>query len=105
VTQVLSLKCPGVIGGGIESTYRDPTAPPIFQPFDAAVAFRQDIYITDQHFAGTANMFVSREVLERVGPFNSRLKSNGNWEWGSKISQNNIPQRFGNDVVVKHPPK
>ena len=67
------------------------------------VAFRQDHFITEQHFAATANMFVSRDVFERVGPFNPHLKSNGDWEWGQRVYQNNIPQRFGDNVVVEHP--
>ncbi len=103
VTHILSLKCPGVIGGRIQITFRDPTAPSIFELFDAALAFPQDLYLTKQHFAVTANMFASREVFERVGPFNSRLKSNGDWEWGQRVFRNNIPQRFGDNVVVEHP--
>jgi len=103
VTHLLSLKCAGVIGGRIRITFRDPTAPSIFELFDAALAFPQDLYVTKQHFAVTANMFVSREVFERVGSFNSRLKSNGDWEWGQRVFRNNIPQRFGDNVVVEHP--
>lgn len=46
---------------------------------------------------------IQREVFERVGPFNSRLKSNGDWEWGQRVFRNNIPQRFGDNVVIEHP--
>jgi glycosyltransferase involved in cell wall biosynthesis len=103
VTQILCLKCPGVIGGRIQITFRDPTAPSIFELFDAALSFQQESYVNNQHFAATANMFVSREVFEGVGPFNSRLKSNGDKEWGLRVFRNNIPQRFGDNVVIEHP--
>jgi glycosyltransferase involved in cell wall biosynthesis len=103
VTLLLSLKCPGVIGGRIQITFRDSTAPSILELFEAAVSFRQDAFITHRHFAATANMFASREVFERVGLFNSRLKSVGDWEWGQRVFQNNIPQRFCDNVVVEHP--
>jgi len=102
VARIAGLQRPGVVGGHVQLTYLNPAAPGIVEIYDAITNLRQRDYITEKHFAATANVFASREVFEEAGPFDSRLKSNGDSEWGKRVYQKGIPQVFAAEVIVEH---
>jgi GT2 family glycosyltransferase len=56
-------------------------------------------------FCATANLFVRREVFQRVGQFNDRLISGGDGEFGNRATAAGVELRYGADVVVSHPPR
>ena len=70
---------------------------------DIAFAFPQEKYAMSQHFAATANMFAYKKVFEKAGPFNARLKSGGDYEWGQRAYQHGFRIVFGPDAIVNHP--
>ena len=69
---------------------------------DAGRFLRQQRYVAEG-FGATANLFVRRSVLESVGPFDERLKSGGDYEFGLRCSTAGFPIEYADDVVVEHP--
>ncbi len=51
----------------------------------------------------TANMVCQRAVFERVGSFDEKLFSGGDWEWSRRASEAGFGIAFGSCVVVYHP--
>lgn len=69
--------------------------------FDAHTAFPQEQYARDG-VCVTANLLVSREVFDRVGPFEQTM-SGGDWEWNMRAHLMGVPIRYDAKVAVAHP--
>ena len=54
-------------------------------------------------WAVTANLFVTRELVQNIGEFNTNLKSGGDYEWGIRALEENYSIIYSNDTLVKHP--
>ena len=60
--------------------------PTIWERYDRATYLDQGRAIRDEGYAATANLFVSRGVLQAVGWFDPRLRSSGDLEWGQRAT-------------------
>jgi GT2 family glycosyltransferase len=56
-------------------------------------------------FCATANLFVRRDVFDRVGRFNDRLISGGDGEFGNRATAAGVALCYGAEAVVTHPPR
>ena len=65
----------------------------------------QERHVKAHGFGATANLWVRREVLERVGPFNERLTTGGDLEFGNRVSRSGFDLRYAPEVVVEHQPR
>jgi glycosyltransferase involved in cell wall biosynthesis len=65
----------------------------------------QERHVYEHGFGATANLWVRREVLERVGPFNERLTTGGDLEFGNRVSCCGFDLRYAPEVVVEHQPR
>jgi glycosyltransferase AglI len=65
----------------------------------------QQRHVDEHGFGATANLWVRREVLERVGPFNERLTTGGDLEFGNRVARSGFELRYAPDVVVEHQPR
>lgn len=95
---------PDAIGGAIEIFFPhgpDPRTGP--EHFEIRNEFQQRRYVEEWSFAATANVFVTREVFDRVGPFNPELKSGGDTDWGTRLVGSGGRLVFAPQVVVDHP--
>lgn len=95
---------PDAIGGVIELFF--PHGPnPRTGPdhFEIRHAFQQQKYIEEWSFAATANVFVTREVFDRVGMFDPQLKSGGDTDWGTRLVASGGRLVYAPQVVVGHP--
>jgi len=102
VARLACLQGPAVVGGHVQFTYLNPATPGIIEIYDTITNFRQREYVAKKHFAATANAFAPREVFEAAGPFDPRLKSNGDWEWGQRVHRREIPFVFASEAIVEH---
>ena len=93
----------GFVGGEIEIFWRDRDRPTTVELYESMLAFRQQDCIEKHHYSVTANLFTWKEVIERVGVFNSQLKSNGDIEWGHRVYDRGYRQVYAPDVLVRHP--
>jgi glycosyltransferase involved in cell wall biosynthesis len=71
--------------------------------YDARTAFPQEHFVRAWGFGATANLLVRRAVLDAVGPFDVRLRSGGDADWGQRATAAGFGLRYAPDVVVRHP--
>ena len=103
VTRLQQTENCGLVGGEIEIFWRDRNRPSTVELYESILAFRQQDCIEKHHYSVTANLFTWKRVIERVGVFNSQLKSNGDIEWGNRVYAQGYRQVYAKDVLVKHP--
>jgi glycosyltransferase involved in cell wall biosynthesis len=90
-----------MVGGRVEIEYEDPARPTAVEAFERVFAFNVRRYVKKLGFAATANMFVQREVFDRVGGF--RSEGPDDLEWGQRATAAGYRWRYSPDVVVAHP--
>jgi glycosyltransferase involved in cell wall biosynthesis len=93
----------GLVAGKIEMFYQKAGAPNAVELYDKMFFLDQEKYIEQHHFAATANAFTCRDVIQKVGSFNDKLKSSGDSEWGQRIHAAGFKQIYADDAVVVHP--
>lgn len=103
VKAVMQMQGCGLVGGSIEIFFRDSHRPTAVELYDRVFGFPQEHYIKHAGFAPTANLFMHRQVIDVVGPFNDRLKSGGDAEWGSRARAYGYELAYASNVVVRHP--
>lgn len=95
---------PDAVGGAIEIFFPhgpDPRTGP--EHFEIRHEFQQRTYIEEWSFAATANVFVTREVFDRVGMFDPELQSGGDTDWGTRLVAGGGRLVYAPEVVVGHP--
>ena len=64
-------------------------------------AFNFKRYIELVGFSGSGNMFVTREIFDRIGGFRGKVAED--LDWGRRAVAANYRFRYAADVVVSHP--
>ena len=90
-----------LVGGRVDVEVEDPAQPTAVEAFEIVFAFNFKRYIEQLGFSGAANMWVPRQVFDRVGPFRARVTED--LDWGKRASAANYRWRYAPDVVVFHP--
>lgn len=73
--------------------------------FQAANAFPVKRYIRESHYGVTAGLLVRRELIEKVGGFDQRLRSGGDNEFGTRVYAAIGRQVYLDSPALKHPPR
>jgi len=103
VETLLSQPNIGLVAGKIRVVVRDPENPTAIELYEKIVAFPQKYYVERQKYGATANLFTFRNVIEKVGCFNDRLLSSGDFDWGTRVFAAGYKQIFAADACVLHP--
>jgi glycosyltransferase involved in cell wall biosynthesis len=90
-----------LVGGRVDVDVGDPAHPTAVEAFEIVFAFNLKRYVERLSFSAAANMFVPREIFDRVGPFRARVTED--LEWGKRASAANYRWRYAANVVVTHP--
>jgi len=90
-------------GGRIALSCRDPEHPTAAELYEKVFGFNQRYYVETSHYAVTANLFTTREVFQRVGPFDAALTTGGDTEWGRRAYAAGTALVYAPDAVVRHP--
>jgi glycosyltransferase involved in cell wall biosynthesis len=94
----------GMVGGRVDLFYQNPDNPTAVELYDKIVmGLQQRRYIESGHYGATANVFTWRRVFDRVGPFDAKLRSSGDNEWGQRVYRAGLPQAFADEARVGHP--
>jgi glycosyltransferase involved in cell wall biosynthesis len=93
----------GLVGGAIDFLFKDPERPSVWELYDSITYLQQQKSIEVFKFAATANMFTTKKVFERVGLFDSKLKSGGDREWGERVTHAGHELKFASYAIVNHP--
>ncbi|WP_088331572.1 glycosyltransferase [Lacimicrobium sp. SS2-24] len=91
------------LGGRVDVFPLQPERPNIAELYEQLRGFPQQEYVEKSHFAVTANVFTTTEVIEKNGRFNDELFSGGDLEWGNRLSQRGLKLLYADDVIVRHP--
>lgn len=91
------------VAGAVELFYEGGGPTSAAELYEFRHGFPQEFYLREQHFGATANVLTWREVVERVGPFDARLKSRGDAEFGQRVHAAGLVQVYDPQVVVRHP--
>ena len=90
-----------IVGGRVDVDYEDPAHPTAVEAFERVFAFNFKRYIEKVGFSGSGNMFVPREIFDRVGGFRGQVAED--LDWGRRAVAANYRFRYAPDVVVSHP--
>lgn len=73
---------------------------------DSLVAFPIRRYFDDVGFGVTGNLFIRKILLKKIGDFDQRLKSGGDFEFGRRVRDDiTVKRLFAEDCVVYHRPR
>ena len=92
-----------MVAGEIELFYQNPHNPTIVELYDSMNFLRQKIFVEELKFGATANLFTFKDCFEKVGLFNTDLRSSGDREWGQRLFNSGLKQVYANDARVAHP--
>jgi hypothetical protein len=92
----------GFVGGKIEIVPRSPARVSLVERYQKSTCFLQRLYVSQSGYAATANMFTTREAIDRVGMFNWNLKSGGDKEWGGRASSLGFQGVYEPAALVRH---
>jgi glycosyltransferase involved in cell wall biosynthesis len=91
-----------LIAGHIDVPLSDrPTAAAMV---DCSRYLDQERHVADG-FGATANLWVRRTAAEQIGPFNARLRSGGDTEYGLRARRLGLVLSYGPTVTVTHEPR
>jgi glycosyltransferase involved in cell wall biosynthesis len=93
----------GAVGGSIQIFFKNSARPNLVELFSTMGSRRQQANVQVDRFAETANLFTTRRVLDRVGPFDGRLKARGDVEWSQRVLAAGYELMYAEDVRVLHP--
>lgn len=88
-------------GGRVEVVAPGPGARTMIETFELWCGFPQHIYVR-RGFSVTGNLFVRRDIFERVGTFDETLLSGGDKEWGQRLTRAGGRVVYVDDAVVAH---
>lgn len=92
-----------LVGGAIELFYAGDRPRTAAELYEFRHGFPQERYLRVDRFAATANMVTRRSVVDRVGPFDARLRSRGDADFGQRVAAAGGLLRWAPDAVVRHP--
>ncbi len=79
--------------------------PAISEMLSACADLNQNAFAYFGGWGATANLFVARRVFDRIGPFNPKLISGGDLEFGLRAREAGFAIWYLEDAVVRHPPR
>jgi glycosyltransferase involved in cell wall biosynthesis len=103
VIRLLMMPSAGVVGGRVVLFPANNRRVTTAEVYDMTFWMRQRDYLELAGFAATANLVMHRSVFERVGPFDARLMSSGDAQWGRRARGMGVLQEYGPEAVVRHP--
>ena len=77
--------------------------PTVWEIFNQRTGFRIKYYMEKDGFAGAGNLFVRKDVIERLGPFDARLTSSGDREFGNRVKEGGFKMYYSDHNIMHHP--
>jgi glycosyltransferase involved in cell wall biosynthesis len=91
----------GLVAGAIRIVTEDANHP--VELYERLMGLSQQKFVEQDHFGATANIFTRPAIFERVGLFNSTLKSSGDVEWGQRVYAQGYLPVYAASARVDHP--
>lgn len=75
----------------------------IFGLYNKMTGFPVEQYISNNHFAPTCCLIVRKIIFERVGLFDSKLISSGDYEFGNRVHRFGYKLYYDPTIIMMHP--
>ena len=92
-----------LVGGRIELQYREGRPRTFAERYEEVMAFPQQRYVSELHFAVTANLMVRRRVFDALEGFDAELQSGGDRDFGERATAAGFCLIYEPQVLVVHP--
>ena len=79
--------------------------PTLWERYDAAMYLAQDLYVAEQGFAATANLFVRASVFDRIGVFRPELVASGDQEFCHRAAAAGFHLVYAPRARIDHHPR
>lgn len=79
------------------------TNPTLAELYDKLFSFNQKNYVDNSGTGVTANLFTYKYVFDKIGYFNAKLMSGGDFLWGTVAHKNGFKIDYVENVIVNHP--
>ncbi|MBX0324345.1 glycosyltransferase [Halomicroarcula sp. F13] len=89
------------VGFDVELVESTPNS--VVDAYNRYTEFPVERYLTEDNFAPTCCLAVRREVFEAVGPFDDRLCSSGDAEFGKRVHEAGFDQQYEPSITMYHP--
>jgi GT2 family glycosyltransferase len=94
----------GIVAGRIDVPLAD--RPTITALVDVSRGYLDQASYLADGFAATANLWVRRDVFDRIGLFDGSFKAQGHdRDFGERLRVAGLSIEYAHDVVVEHPPR
>lgn len=104
VANLLRVSNCGLVAGKIKLFFRNPEQPTAVELYDSIrMGIPQKLYVEDDKYGATANLFTFKNVINKVGCFDDTLKSSGDNNWGQRVFLAGYNQIYADDTCVAHP--
>ena len=80
-----------------------PEPPTLAARYNHTTGFPIQDFIEQHNYAPTACLFVRRELIDEVGPFDERLVSGGDLEFGNRVYEAGYDLHYAPEITVSHP--
>jgi glycosyltransferase involved in cell wall biosynthesis len=71
--------------------------------YNRIISFRVEERIKNNHYAPTCCLVIKKSIIDKLGLFDPRLISGGDWEFGNRAWVAGYKQYFIGNVIMKHP--
>ena len=71
--------------------------------YNAHTGFPVKQYLEEEYYAPTCALLVRKKVFEDLGPFDARLISGGDREFGERVHDAGYDQGYAEEAIVYHP--
>ncbi|TYL39054.1 sugar transferase-like protein [Natronococcus pandeyae] len=81
----------------------DEESPTVWERYEQTFSFPIKTYLEDKNFAPTCALVIRADVITSAGPFDERLVSGGDKEFGQRVHRAGFTQCYADDVATYHP--
>ncbi len=93
----------GFVAGPIEIFFRQPHQPNAVELYEYITGYDQKDFLSKYQGAATANLLTFKQILEKVGLFNPKIKSSGDIEWCKRVCEAGYAYAYAENAKVAHP--
>lgn len=83
--------------------YATGNPPSIWEIYNQRIGFPVNRYMQEYGFAPTAGLFVGKNVFKDIGPFDPRLVSGGDYEFGTRVRDAALKMYYSENNRMRHP--